>query len=926
MVLLSLMCLIDDYLNYCRKYEAEFGSNTAVFIEVGSFMEVYGLDLPDQQVGKIREITKILNIALTRKTKFEPHSRKNPLMAGVTSPAFYKYAKMLLANGFTVIEVRQVTPPPSPKREVTEIHSPGVSLSTANLVRSNFLFLIYAEEIPSGKNKTTLFLGVAKIDVTTGESWVSQTCRLDQLQGELTRSQPRELVIYGDLPDLHVPGQLVHRYDPPESVNKISYRNEFLRKFFPSTGVVTPIEWLSLERHDQACIALVLTLEFVEKHNPKLLKSLQPPTLIVPEELLTLDASSLMQLQVVPDKNATPIAHRVRGLTDLLDCTCTAPGKRQLYRQLTAPIRDPAKLEKRYDLIESMFEISDLLRDGLKHVYDLDRMHRKVALQLLTPGQFVNLERSYAHVLEVFELCYNLPLDIAKTEASLHEMRNYYLSKLDIDQMEGFGLNDIERCFFKPGVEPTIDALQKQDVNIMKKIEAMALKVSKFIEPKKKASIVYVKSNDRDGYYLSTTTKRSQTLTKAWPKHPFQIKKHTNTAKLFSDELRALSNQKIVVAEKLKSAMRRAYLDLLEEMCMKWNDCMLNSQRLVAEIDAYQSLAFCAKKYKYCRPKLVKKDTGFITCKGLRHPIIEQIQRDQEYIPNDVTLGDDHRGLMIYGCNSSGKSSLMKALGLAVIMAQAGSWVPCSDCEMTPFDQLFTRISGDDDLLNGHSSFVVELLELRNILERATSSSLVLSDELSRGTEATSGVAIVSSTVVQLAERRSCFMSATHLHELNRIKQVTENTDIGHFHLEVDTHPTEDKLIYNRKLQPGSGDPIYGLRIARNIVRNQAFLDLAEKIQEEIMGNERLRTSNYSKDFFLGRCELCTSPAEECHHIKFQCTADKQKYIGNYHKNRQHNLVALCKSCHLKVHQSKIQIEGWVMTETGKELMSTAQM
>ena len=138
------MCLLDQYLKYCKQYEAEFGEKTAVFMEVGSFMELYGIDLPNQG-GNPREITKILNIALTRKTKLEPHSRKNPLMAGVTSPAFYKYAKILLNHGFTVIEVRQVTEPPNPKREVTEIHSPGVSLSTANQISSN-LFLIYAEK------------------------------------------------------------------------------------------------------------------------------------------------------------------------------------------------------------------------------------------------------------------------------------------------------------------------------------------------------------------------------------------------------------------------------------------------------------------------------------------------------------------------------------------------------------------------------------------------------------------------------------------------------------------------------------------------------------------------------------------------------------------------------------------------------------
>ena len=150
----------------------------------------------------------------------------------------------------------------------------------------NFYSLFKLEKIPS-KKKNTLFIGVAKIDVTTGESWVYQTCQLDQLKCELSKSNPREIVIYGDLDDLQLPNQLVHRYKIPEHIHKISYRNEFLRKFFNHIGVLTPIEWLGLERHDQACVALVLVLDFVEKHNQKLLRALQPAKLIRQENLLS---------------------------------------------------------------------------------------------------------------------------------------------------------------------------------------------------------------------------------------------------------------------------------------------------------------------------------------------------------------------------------------------------------------------------------------------------------------------------------------------------------------------------------------------------------------------------------------------------------------------------------------------------------------
>jgi len=276
--------------------------------------------------------------------------------------------------------------------------------------------------------------------------------------------------------------------------------------------------------------------------------------------------------------------------------------------------------------------------------------------------------------------------------------------------------------------------------------------------------------------------------------------------------------------------------------------------------------------------------------------------------------------MLLYGCNSSGKSSLMKAIGVATIMAQAGCFVPASSFEFTPFDQLFTRISGDDDLLHGHSSFVVEMLEVRDILNKATPQSLVLSDELSRGTESTSGTAIVSSVICQLADRETIFVSATHLHDLPKINEVKTRQRIGHYHLEVQPHPTEDRLIYNRILQSGSGDSIYGLRIARHIVRNQSFLDLADKIQTELQNKPVLHKSRYNANFFLGKCEICSEVADDCHHIKHQCKADEEGYIGIYHKNKSHNLVALCKSCHQKTHAGKIHISGWVQTDEGREL------
>lgn len=928
---------IKDYFKYCREFAEEYGKNTVIFIEVGSFMEIYGLDLKTRKEGVVEQVTKILNIAMTRKNKKNPHSTSNPLMAGITSPHFYKYVPMLLSAGYTVVEIRQVTPPPLPRREVTEIHSPGISLNpVGGSIQSNFLLTILIDFVPGYKNKPSFYsYGMSQIDVSTGETIVYQTCEQKQLEQHINACNYKEIALYFFQEDiqanspkfLNFGSSLTHRYELDSNYTKATYRDEFLRGFFPSTGVLNPTEWLGLEKHEYGCIAFCCMMQFVNKHNPKLCQTMFPPKLISDNRLLKLDASSLQQLQIVPDKNIKILQHGIRGLTDLLDFSCTAPGKRFLYQRLTSPIRDPEILQQRYDQVEKITNTTNIkknekLRDHLKNVYDLERIHRKMAIQLLTPGQFINADKSYQHILSAMKIIDKIKItfeiELKSTMANLQEFRKEYLDVFDLSKMEGFGLNDINQCFFLPGKQPHIEKLQETDMDIDIKLNELSDEVQSYIP----GAQVYLKHNDRDGYYLATTTKRSKILTDNWAEQPYQIKKQNTVAKLFSPELKRLSDQKVILQEKLKSEMRKAYLETIKELYTKYSDCLNEVQQLLSEIDATQAISYAAIKFKYCKPTLLTGEKGQLMIKGLRHPIIEQIQTAQEYIPNDIELGENnnHSGMLLYGCNSSGKSSLMKAIGVATIMAQAGCFVPANSFSFTPFDQLFTRISGDDDLLQGHSSFVVEMLEVRDILEKATSNSLVLSDELSRGTEETSGTAIVSSVICNLADRDIVFCSATHLHRLPGLDEIAKRKRIGHFHLEVKTHPTEDTLIYNRILQPGSGDPIYGLRIARHIIRDSAFIELADKIQTQLQKPIELKKSRYNNDFFLGRCEICDKPAEDCHHIKHQCTADNAGYIGLYHKNKRHNLVALCKICHQKTHKNIIEIEGWVQTENGKRL------
>jgi DNA mismatch repair protein MutS len=287
-------------------------------------------------------------------------------------------------------------------------------------------------------------------------------------------------------------------------------------------------------------------------------------------------------------------------------------------------------------------------------------------------------------------------------------------------------------------------------------------------------------------------------------------------------------------------------------------------------------------------------------------------------------------GVLLYGINSSGKSSLMKSVGIAVILAQAGFFVPCASMRFSLFDAIFTRISGNDNIAKGLSSFAVEMLELKNIFNRASKNSLVLGDEISHSTETMSGVSIVASAILKLSKLQSLFLFATHLHQLPELEEIQQLKNVICLHLSVMYEDEEDKLIFNRKLQYGSGSSMYGLEYAKSLHMDKEFLrvanDIRKKITDEYEPIERLtkqKKSPYNKNMMVSTCVICARPVEDVHHIKEQSRANKQGFIGHMNVNHKYNLIPLCKEHHKMVHEGKININGFVATSKGLELHYT---
>jgi len=362
-------------------------------------------------------------------------------------------------------------------------------------------------------------------------------------------------------------------------------------------------------------------------------------------------------------------------------------------------------------------------------------------------------------------------------------------------------------------------------------------------------------------------------------------------------------------------------------------------------VDFIKSSAKTAVLYNYCKPKIITKDNklldnGFIRCTQLRHPVVERIINDVEYVPHDISLGKDENytdtekctdGIILHGVNGSGKSILMKAVGISIVMAQCGMYVPASTFEYSPYKSLYCRITGNDNLFKGLSSFTLEMTELRAILKRSGSKTLVIGDEVCRGTEQASGCSIVAATLITLATTGSSFIFATHLHKIAKMKRIKKLNNVKPYHLTVEYDKDKETLIFDRKLKSGLGPEMYGVTVAKYIIHDKNFMRLTQEIKNELMdkSNEILpnKTSPYNSKVYVNTCGVCNKSVKtygylHTHHINHQkdCDGGFIKAKPYIQKNHKSNLVVLCRKCHHKVHDDKIEILGYKDTSKGSIL------
>jgi DNA mismatch repair protein MutS len=405
---------------------------------------------------------------------------------------------------------------------------------------------------------------------------------------------------------------------------------------------------------------------------------------------------------------------------------------------------------------------------------------------------------------------------------------------------------------------------------------------------------------------------------------------------IHSQQIYELCGAVVSLRVKISDMVSILYYQFISSLHEYYHD-FENMVAFVSAVDMIQNRCYVARKYRYCRPEIASADTGtetasFVRATALRHCLIERINEDECYVTNAVALDGD--GMLLYGTNAVGKTSLIRAIGVAVIMAQAGFYVPASGFVYRPYRAIMTRILGNDNLFKGLSTFVVEMSELRVILRMADKCTLVLGDELCSGTEMDSAISIFVAGLQHLYHAGASFIFATHLHEIagySEIREMAPRLRLAHMRVFYDK--SRDTLVYDRKLQEGAGESMYGLEVCKSLHLPDDFLENANQIRVKYRGvSTKTPTASILDDSVQSRynasklrrlCELCKQKrGTEVHHLQHQESADADQFIGHIHKNHPANLASICEDCHREIHTTGTE---HVKVKTGKGVRIVAK-
>ncbi|MDE6270088.1 MAG: DNA mismatch repair protein MutS [Muribaculaceae bacterium] len=790
--------------------------DAVLLFRVGDFYETYGDDAVTA--------SQILGITLTRRSKGSPEEQM--AMAGFPHHAVDTYLPKLIRAGKRVAICEQLEDPKLTKklvkRGITELVTPGVTTSDNVLDRAqnNFLAALHF-----GRNST----GVAFLDISTGEFLTAEgdTAYIDKLMGNMA---PKEVLVMRGC-KRRLEEDFTARYlsfELDDWVFTLDAADERLRRQFSTAS----LKGFGIDGMPDAIIAAGAILHYLDITRHTQIAHINAIARLEAERYVRMDAFTVRNLELLE-----PLGAEGRSLLGVLDRTTTPMGARLLRRWLLFPLKDPHAINDRLDIVEHFFRdpaVRDRLLELLSRVGDLERLCSKIANERITPREMLQLRSALQAVGPVRTLCEASGLEaLVAIGRQLNEC-DAVVARIgnEIDENAPSLLNrggDIIR----PGVDAELDRLRdisrggKDYLRRLQERESEATGITSL-------KIGY---NNVFGYYIEVTNTHRDKVPEEW------IRKQTlvNAERYITPELKEYEQQILTAEENIEAIQTRLYSRLVADVAAYIPAMQLDASML-ARLDVLLGFTRTAAEGKYCRP--VVDDSLTLSLTEARHPVIErELPPGEPYIANSLELSNDGTQIMmITGPNMSGKSALLRQTALNVIMAQCGSFVAADAARIGIVDKIFTRVGASDNIALGESTFMVEMNEAASILNNMSERSLILFDELGRGTSTYDGISIAWAIVEYIHEHRGLHpktLFATHYHELNDMEK--QYGRIANYNVSV--REIDGRVVFLRKLARGGSEHSFGIHVARLAGMPRSITDRADNVLRSLEeGNRRADT------------------------------------------------------------------------------------
>ncbi len=802
---MALTPMMQQYLEIKDKYK-----DCILFFRLGDFYEMFFEDA--------EKASRELELVLTGRDCGLPERAP---MCGIPYHAASSYIGRLINKGFKVAICEQVEDPALAKgivkRDVIKVVTPGTFNEDSYLEedKNNFIMSLYGDKI---KGKAS----VSYVDITTGELYTSElSLASEKLLDEIYKIIPREIIITEELYEELIPFL---------EVNNL-YINKRDNSFFMDTEGVLK-EQLDTEEFNGTIMEASISalLKYILETQKTSLSNINKAIRYYAEEYMAIDINSRRNLEITETLREKS---KKGSLLWVLDKTTTAMGGRNIRRWIEEPLINKKRIENRLDAVEDLYNnitVSDDLKENLKKIYDIERISGKIAAKSVNARELISLKNSLYNIPSIKQIIGNLPSKEFKELNNRLEDLGEVVELIEASIKDDPSIALKEGNIIKDGYDSSIDELKEA------KLKGKGWIAGLEVKEREETGIRSLKVgfNKVFGYYIEISKANYSLI----PEGRY-IRKQTlaNAERFITEELKDMENKILGAEEKLIQLEYDAFISIRERIEADI-DKIKKAASIIAQIDTLLALATTARENNYIKPKI--NTSNIIEIKDGRHPVVEKMIPKGTFVANDCRLDTtDSQLLIITGPNMAGKSTYMRQIALISIMAQIGSFVPASEANLSINDKIFTRIGASDDLAGGKSTFMVEMTEVSNILKYATKDSLVILDEVGRGTSTYDGLSIAWAVIEYLSGENSLgckTLFATHYHELTQLEEKIK----GIKNYSVAVREVSNTIVFLRKIISGGADQSYGIEVAKLAGIPEEVILRAKEILVTLEGNKEI--------------------------------------------------------------------------------------